>query len=59
VSRPADDVESRAASKLKLARELERAKRTEGAVRRYREIVQEFPSTLAAEEARGLLGGKE
>lgn len=58
VSKPATEVgaDEEAARKLKLARYLEQDGMGAKARQRYQEIVQKFPNTPAAEEARQLLG---
>jgi HEAT repeat protein len=55
VNKPAPDSAGRAAGKLQRARELARIGKGEAARERYREIIEEYPGTPAAEEARGLL----
>jgi hypothetical protein len=50
-----DKAEQLATGKLKLARQLEEAGKTDKARERYQDIIKQYPSTKAAEEARDLL----
>jgi HEAT repeat protein len=53
--KPPPDAVTRAAGKLQRARELAKIGKKDSAELRYREVVEEFPSTPAADEARALL----
>jgi HEAT repeat protein len=55
VNKPAAESVGRATGKLQRAMELARVGKAEAARERYREIIEEYPGTPAAEEARGLL----